>query len=428
MNPEINQLLEDASANVREVDFAERAWAGAHRRRSRRQAVAGVAAAAVIAVGFGTYQIGTRNTPPPANPRPSITQTVTNGAWKTASDGTPYAIAPPLGTESTLPRAEGVVPQVIDTGADQRTFANYREVEKPDPQRGIDPDAPPTAVYLEAVDAAAWADASLFRPVFVRRSGVLVGSDVELTRVRDRDGAKSLPLAPGVFSTSGRVAFPQPGGVVVVNLSDGSAQSYPVPSKLLTTVRWSAAESLVVSGDEGGWSLDLTQPTPRAVSVPAGYVGAPNTVSVDSAKGPVVTEWRLGGTWSRVDPITAPVRSTYGPTLTEQYSAASAVVLDGTLGADAGVDPSVGILTVPLRDLGGRRLLVLGENPKRPTDCCALVGLMGGDGLIYSSATEQGLRLLSWKPELGQTWQLSLLKSNPRVPPTVALDSRYGGS
>ena len=57
MNRELNDLLEAASADVREVDFAERAWAGAerHRARTRRTAVAGIAAAAVVAVVAGTF-------------------------------------------------------------------------------------------------------------------------------------------------------------------------------------------------------------------------------------------------------------------------------------------------------------------------------------------------------------------------------------
>lgn len=79
---------------------------------------------------------------------------------------------------------------------------------------------------------------------------------------------------------------------------------------------------------------------------------------------------------------------------------------------------------MPLHDLGARRLLVLGETPKRPTGCCTVAGLMGKDGLIYTSATDEGLRLLIWKPDVGQTWQLSLLNANPKVPPSIALDSR----
>lgn len=53
MNPDTNELLKAASAEVREVDFAERAWAGARRRRSRRQAIAGVAAAAPVVLSDG---------------------------------------------------------------------------------------------------------------------------------------------------------------------------------------------------------------------------------------------------------------------------------------------------------------------------------------------------------------------------------------
>ena len=427
MNPDINELLKAASADVHEIDFAERAWAGAHRRRSRRQAIAGVAAAAVIAIGFGTYQIGAHNTAPPANPRPSITQTVTNGAWKTAADGTLYAVAPPLGTEYSLPRFQGVVPEVIDPGASKRTFANYRDVEKRDAGRGIEPNDAPVAVYLEAVDAAAWADAGRFRPVFVRRSGVLVGSDVELTLVLDRDGKTSVPLAPGVFSRSSQVAFPQPGGVVVVDARDGSAQTYPVPSQHLSTVRWSGADSLVVSGGDGGWSLDLLDPSPQAVAVPAGYVGAPNTISVDPTKGPVVTTWQPDGTSGRVDAITAPVLSTYGPTITEDGVAMSAVRLTDALSDVLGPPPSQGILSAPLNDLSARRLLVLGENPKRLAGSSGLIGF-AGPGPIYTSPTKEGLRLLTWDLETGQTWRMSLLKSNPKVPPTIALDARYGGS
>lgn len=122
------------------------------------------------------------------------------------------------------------------------------------------------------------------------------------------------------------------------------------------------------------------------------------------------------------------MRSTYGPTITQQYVAASAVVLDGTLGVVSGAPASQGILTVPLHDLGARRLLVLGETPKRPTGCCTVTGLMGNDGVIYTSATDTGLRLLVWKPDTGQTWQLSLLEANPKVSPTIALDARYGSS
>lgn len=258
MNPDVNGLLEAASADVREVDFAERAWAGAHRRRSRRQVIAGVAAAAAVAVAVavGTQGIGRPNTSPPANPAPSISQTTV--MWKTALDGTQYVTAPPLGTESTLPLAGPAdVPASLDPSATRLALSDVINDDAKTPLPLV------VAVFLEATDGVNYADASTFQPVLVLTDGRQVNSGLTLGWVRDSGGNRSFPLSVDSTAIARWVAFPQPGRVVVLDLRTGKTTAVPVPSTSIERVRFADLDTVVASGDEGAWLIELDSATPR---------------------------------------------------------------------------------------------------------------------------------------------------------------------
>ena len=267
MNREVNELLEAASADVREVDFTERAWAGGERRRARtrRTTVVGVAAAAAVAVVAGTFVAGHRPpAPSPATRASNVTQTVNSADWGVAPDGTRYVIAPPLGTEASLPSAAYGLGRPLETIDPTATRRELADVVANDPSWLADL---PVAVFLEAVDAPGYADAARFQPVLARRDGSLVTTGIRLGWVQDAGGNQAVPLSDGSLSYRS-VAFAQPGKLVVIELVTGSVKSYPVPSQTIERVRW-AGSRVVASGDDGAWQIDASAPSPTAEMMPA---------------------------------------------------------------------------------------------------------------------------------------------------------------
>ncbi|OFE14775.1 hypothetical protein BA895_08830 [Humibacillus sp. DSM 29435] len=415
MNPDITELLETASADVREVDLVERSWAGAQRRRSRRRrtSVAGVAAAAVVAVVAGTFAAG-RTTPPPT-PAPSVSQTATATAWRLAPDGTRYVVAPPLGTEGGLPTASFTPVnrlEKIDPTATRRELA---DVIANDPSwRG----ETPIAAFIEAVDAPSYADATTFQPVFALLDGSLVTTDVRLGWVRDTDGNRSVPLATGSLSFRG-VAFAQPGRIITLDLTTGTVKTHSVPSQTIEQVRW-AGTKVVASGDGGAWQIDTAAASPTAEKLPEGYTGAKNVIGVDPTGAPSVTFWELEGLRKTPTAVSAPVTQTNGQTFSTNLSAASGVFLSDGLDAGDGVAPSQGILSVTLYDPSERRLLVMGESPARSKGCCQVVGYSIEQELLYTNTTADGVWLLQWNPDTGLVSRVALLEADPAVPAVLS--------
>lgn len=416
MNRELNDLLEAASADVREVDFAERAWAGAerHRARTRRTAVAGIAAAAVVAVVAGTFAAGNRTTPPP-NPAPSVSQTATSTAWRVAPDGTRYVVAPPLGTEASLPSAAfGVVGRPLEKIDPTATRIKLADVVA-DPNWRADL---PVAAFIEAVDAPGYADATTFQPVFVRIDGTLVTTDVRLRWVQDAGGNRSVPLSAGSLSFR-TVAFAQPGKIIVIELTTGSVKSYPIPSQAIERVRW-AGSRVVASGDDGAWQIDTSAPSLTAEKLPTGYTGAKVVIGVDQTGGTSVTTWELEGLKKTTAGVTAPVFQPNGQTFSSNLLAASGVFLSDGLNASDGAPLNQGLLSVPLYDPSARRLLVMGESPARNKGCCQVVGFSQPGDLLYTNPTAEGVWLLQWTPETGLVSRVLLLEANPAVPPVLS--------
>ncbi|MDO5740813.1 MAG: hypothetical protein Q4P07_11785, partial [Ornithinimicrobium sp.] len=260
------------------------------RRRTRRAAFGGVAAAVAVAVLASAFLPGDGTpSPSPGTPVSTTTQTATSPAWRVAPDGTLYAIAPSLGTEASLPSAAcglGRPLEKIDPTATRRELADLVANDPSWPSRL------PVAVFLEAVDAPAYADASTFQPVFARLDGSLVTTGIRLGLVKDAGGNQAVPLLTGSLSDRS-VAFAQPSKVVVIELVTGSVTSYPVPSQTIERVRW-VGSAVVASGDDGAWEIDTAAPAPTANQLPPGYTGAKDVIGVEENERPSVTRWERG--------------------------------------------------------------------------------------------------------------------------------------
>lgn len=420
MNRELTDLLEDASADVREVDFAERAWQGAalRRRRTRRRTVAAVAAAAAVVLTAGGYLATRPPAPQPAVPTPSIIRTT--AAQQVAPDGTPYLMAPPAGSEGSLPamRYSLFGADRVDPTGPRRDLADVVA----DPKWRADL---PTAVFLEAVDAEQWSEATTFRPVFVHRQLGLVVADLPLRLVPDGNGDQGMPLSTGSLSMR-RAAFAQPGQVVVLDLITGQASRYAVPSQTAQYVRWSGfgSDTVLVSGEDGAWSINVSEASPKAEKLPTGYAGTDDVIAVDPKRGPSLVSWKFGGLRQTSVPVRAPVSGLIGTTISSNLVASSGVEVDG-LGRSDGPSPSQGVLVVPLYDPSARRLLVMGGTPMRGKGCCDVVGLAEENEVLFTSSTAEGVWLLRWDVEAGTVARIVLLEAKASVPPALSLGSLF---
>lgn len=415
MNRELSDLLEAASGDVREIDFAARAWAGARHRRRRtgRRLVAGAAVAAVVAAGAAGFAARGTTDAVPADRSPSIT--TVPAAWRVAPDGTQYMVAPAMGTEASLPADGFPGLDRVDPRGPRRELSDL-VANDPSWQSEV-----PVAILVEAVGARSYADATTFQPVFVRVGGGLVTSAVRLQTVRDAIGNRAAP--PAAASTALRVvAFPQPGQVVVLDLRTGTVRTYPVPSQTIERVRWSGTK-VVVSGAREAWSVDTATSSPTALKLPAGYFGARHVIAVDSSGHPAVTTWEADGFKKVTTPLTAPVFDV-GETKSSDQVAASGVFLDDGLRDPDGGPHYQGLLAVPLSDPKGRRLLVMGERPPRNKGCCEVIGFDDKGNVLYTSVTPEGVWWLKWNPSSGAVRRAFLLEIDPTAPARRIFDFR----
>lgn len=379
MSNDLHELLRAASADVPDLDFAQRAWTGAERRRSRTRRRTALAAAAAVVVGLvvGTQLVDHGATPPPAGPAPSVTTSATQTLWRVAPDGTQYAVAPASGTESSLPRVG--FPN-LDTVDPRSTRRDLLDLVTSDPTWRRDT---PVAAFLEAVDAPTAAKATLFQPVFARTDGTLVTTSVRLHLLRDPSGALSAPISVGSLSFP-HAAFPQPGNVVMVDLTTAEVTTYPVPSTTIQQVRWvgGGSEKVVASGPDGAWLIDTSVPAPAPERLPDGYTGAADT-AIPLAGGLGVTSWELEGLKRTTVKVAAPVDGTAGEMFSTNLTAATGVALDDTIEPVEGARATTGILSVSTYDRAradfscwgrappGRRAAVRSSGSRSRTSPCS---------------------------------------------------------
>lgn len=419
---ELGRLLEEITADVPEVDFAERAWLAAERRRTRtrRRLAAGVAAAAVVVVGgYAMLEQGNQQravTPVPA--QTSAAPTVSPTRWLTASDGTRYVVAPPIGSEGSLPWLDLGLPEEFEKAL-RRSFSQVTPELRSQPK----------AVYLEVVGDAP--DGPTYRPVVVLGDRTLLPFDqLTLRAVSDAEGNSHPPLGARAASF-GRLYFPQPGEVVVVTPETGDVARIPVPDQHLESVAAPGLRPLLARSAEHSWLIDLEKGTATEVA-PDSVPDGPDAL-VAAPEGAML-EWVDGGARNRTAlawPALEPWGETVGvlsPGADGDYVigwVASAALLGdaGDLGlrADGAYQAVVAVRTtdMPVQHPPEMRALVLGEDPPRTKGCCRVVGFYGGVGrerVLYVSESPNGTYLLAWDIQSGSVSRVSRLPSGNAVP------------
>ena len=384
---ELHDLLHERVADLTMPDVSQQAWGRARRIRRRRTtaAVAGAVAAVVVtavAVNGGAGPLRSDGPLPPASqvptPDPSTGPTTgpstgpTTGPDTGPDEARARAATAPDGRyrgwrvywgplvdqEPTLPRASSPFPDTVDLSTPAPDLAD-RPISSALAAYAVTDDAGGTRLLLLAPDGT-------LRSVDTSRVAPLddgAGTDVSV--------ARDTLLSP----TGEYLAFPQPGGVLVLTLATGAWRAVDTGDRVTTTLQWSQDTELwLPRTSQGGWgplysALDGTRSGAEHLVAPA----AP----FDVGAGPY-GRWHLGPggmaqSWARVPGL---------PVLRGEITPSQVLLVQGDVRAhDA--------------------LLVLSaastpQEQPRPDFCCGAAFWLERDVVVYGSGASPG-RLVAWR-------------------------------
>lgn len=362
MTRELAELMRDATDDLPEVDLADVTWERARRARSARLLTVGAAASVAAVALVGAVALGSSSSQPHPAPvaRTSTPAPISPDLKTVAVEGATVDLAPDPDAMSRLPRLQPAalgLPELPGFDAGTRierfggplrarmTMVLLRVVE---PERSWRP-------VLYVVDASA--------------NGRYLEVPVTLQAADDGHGNAAVPLSPRAVSEDGRrVAFAQPGEVVVVDVADtGSVTRHQVPGGL-TQAGWDG-ETIVLSSDTTQARLDPA--TGRHTSKAVGITVADPPDEKSAIEGRVgIAPYRIAG-----------------------EREADAVWL--TAGAlDGGRHQGVAVMTWPRR--------VLAASPDRQVPKLGLrpLGWSGPEVLLVGSTSYAGAtrteRILAW--------------------------------
>ena len=210
-----------------ETDVAAGAWDAARRRtRRRRAAVLGASVALVLGVA-GASALSLRGEPERPQPGPDPAPTVTPSTQDAAPKGVDHSnthrlLTPDLWTEldATPALNPGAATDLAEDPITEGLFAT------------VDPGDPTVPVVLGP--DGRW-----------RRISV-----PGLVLIEDVDGYTSPAVRPTAFSADGtHLALPQPDSLVVVDLTDGSHRTYPMPGTFLSFAVWIDTSHVLVASE-----------------------------------------------------------------------------------------------------------------------------------------------------------------------------------
>jgi hypothetical protein len=401
---DLGALLERASADLVEVDFAEAAWAEAlaQQGRRRRRLVTGAGAVAACALAVTALQVaGPGDGPTPA---PTYT-TSTPAATGRLADGTAYAQLPLEGKEGELPLLDVGLPQVVDP---HRPGVPFSDLAVP-----VDS---PVLVYLRPGNRG-------YVPVVVDAGGRQYVTDTTLRPVRDRDGNESVPLGARAVGGGALAFFPQPGKVVRLDLRTGATQSYAVPSPFVQEVAWvpSNGEVVVSDGDEGAWTVDPWKPGAVAVPVDDADSTGISRMAVGAAGSVGVVSYDLvAGALPRQQVVAAPVTELWQRPVGSATWVASAAFLDQYLTAEAirrGNGPIYQGIVAAQPDEGRAVLLLAPENPDGQTGrfkgCCTPLAWWNASTLLLQTVGSHGSWVLAWDVDTGTVYRVTQVEVDP---------------
>jgi hypothetical protein len=399
---EVPILLRQASDRLPEPELADAAWAGgvAYRRRQRRSIIAGlIALLLVVVVGVLVMTVGGGKnafTPPDTTPSPP-------GSIPPAGQisGIDYWNAPPAGSERFLDRVSTPLGELLSLPTDAKDL-------RTNPMNQI------AAVTLAA-------QGGNYRPLFLSSDSHWARDSRELRPI-----ATGLPLSSGAIAPNGKVvAFPQPGGVYVIDASTPKARLITLPSQDIRSVSWLANSiRLIVSGPGTAYQLDVDVQATKAPAV--GGVAVSNDPEdatapyrLDGQAGDVALRQYAGNNgWVEVSNPRLPVGQWVGQTfaggnLVGRMFVASQLPQVPTVASQAQVVAAISTLE-PRDD----RLLVLGETPAatptpgrttpdqiREPGCCFLLGWYDSQTALFQ-VTDW---LLAWNLRTGQVRRVTEL-------------------
>ena len=396
---DLTALLDHASAHVGEIDLAERSWAGAvavRRRRQRMAVVAGAVAAGIaIAVATGALDPGSGG-------RTSHVTPATTSARDTslrAADGTEFTIAPPLGAEVGLPSVASPLPGAVPAGKPDLTLSTAHGFFGASA-------ALVNAVMLTTVGGGK------YQPVLFGTYGPRVLADmVTLQRVADPNNGALPPLSGGAISPDGlKVAFPQPGAVVVLRVDTGVATVVRLADPGLTSADWSFDNAHVLARSaQYSWSVDPTRRTATRLST--GFVASEHYQVITRGNGVHLLTWSADGRVTQDDSFSAPVSQAERTVSSLQGWAGTSVYLFQEQLADSGVGVAYqGLLAVNADILNLHRMLVFGDQPPRMKGCCQVLGWSGPDLLYLSQGADGDMSwVLSWNVYTGAVGRASMI-------------------
>ncbi|GAA4124480.1 hypothetical protein GCM10022415_30580 [Knoellia locipacati] len=268
MTHRLKDLLEASAEHVSGPDLAAGAWGAAQTVRRRRRllgaAATAVAAAVVVAAMVLPDDRGGSDTLPASTPtstRPTPSATGPQ-PWRSAQPvdvmGVNTTFGPTVEQVASLPRVDDRTAKVV--GLPQSLNPSAREVrpltlEQPALAASGDAGAPVTAVLLRH-----GSDGALF-PLLHRPALSRPWQEVDalaLRPVTDSGGNESDPIGDRAVSPDGRrVAFPQPGKVVVLDVVTAQVRTVPVDDPYLEDVGWLGDGSALVARSSGRqWRVD----------------------------------------------------------------------------------------------------------------------------------------------------------------------------
>jgi hypothetical protein len=372
---DVQPLLLQAADQLPEPELADAAWTAGVRvsRRRRRTVVISVIAfialaiLASILIGVGTS--GNADITPPTTPPGYI-----EASGKIS--GIDYWVAPPPGSERFLDRLETPLGDRLELPHKVRPLAKHT----------LDDIA---AVVLVKQD-------DRYRPLLLGADGSWAQADVSLGAVGGEE-----PLSSGAISPDGRVAaFPQPAELVTVNVSTAEIARFPLPEGAFRSVSWVAdGQRVLVSGPGSAYQVvvgEIANGERAVLPIPAtkdpDEVTAPYRIQTGA-----VLRYVVDGQWSDDSPLTLPVRSWQGQTMSSNSAAARVFIAEDLPEVPTRVSqPQVVAAISTLRTLPSR-LLVLGEPQDSPptyegagdrpfvreAGCCVVLGWYDDNNVLF---------------------------------------------
>jgi hypothetical protein len=376
-----------------------------------------LAGGAVVAAGATALALRPSGTP--VRPRPSPTSPLAEGRLpEVPLAGATVHLAPAPDDEPSLPpypdAAELALPERLGPGRDAL------EALSPAGTR-----ASVRAVFLLRVDVDRYQPA-----VFLPRQtpAPLLVSMAPLRSTTDPDGNRGYPLGPrAIDADRHRVAFAQPGGVVVLELRSARAHRYPVPEEHLTGAGWANdGRTVVATGGKDNWLVDTRTGEVSSTILPVN-AGFADLQALEG--GTVVRGFSGRGTIVDTTSVDGPALEVQGSCVSNTEGWTCGAVYLGPVPSTGGRQQG---LAAVQRD-GRPRLRILAASTARGVMAEAYRPLGWGPrdtALLESLSTDESgrpvLRLLAWDVIEARLYRVATV-TTPAYPADGASDDPFTG-